>query len=165
MNSILLRFILACLLLPCLWTTAGAQGVSFPDFGGAVPGHKHTTYLDLARMVILDLAADKDGFYRGSMPIEMRHIEGPDSGGPPPETSGFSDAGVLQIKAGGKDRLASSTSAAPPTAPKVLRYWRSTILPASRDCSTLSMSPSTGAPISAIRASCRSGLAMTPSSP
>lgn len=106
MNSILLRFILACLLLPCLWTAAGAQGVSFPDLGSAVPGHKDTNYLDLARMVIPDLAADKDGFYRGSMPIEMRHIEGPDSGGSPPVTSGFSDAGVLQIKAGGKDRLA-----------------------------------------------------------
>ncbi|MGX9575637.1 hypothetical protein [Mesorhizobium sp. f-mel] len=106
MNSILLRFILACLLLPCLWTAAGAQGVSFPDLGSAVPGRKDTIYLDLARMVIPDLAADKDGFYRGSMPIEMRHIEGPDSGGSPPVTSGFSDAGVLQIKAGGKDRLA-----------------------------------------------------------
>ncbi|TIQ58216.1 MAG: hypothetical protein E5X61_02900 [Mesorhizobium sp.] len=106
MNSILLRFILAFLLLPCLWTAAGAQGVSFPDLGSAVSGHKHTTYLDLARIVIPDLAADKDGFYRGSMPIEMRHIEGRDSGGLPPETSGFSDAGVLQIRAGGKDRLA-----------------------------------------------------------
>lgn len=106
MNSILLRFILACLLLPCLWTAAGAQGVSFPDLGSAVPGRKDTIYLELARMIIPDLAADKDGFYRGSMPIEMRHIEGPDSGGSPPVTSGFSDAGVLQIKAGGKDRLA-----------------------------------------------------------
>ncbi|GLS36397.1 hypothetical protein GCM10010869_19860 [Mesorhizobium tianshanense] len=105
MNSILLRFILACLLLPCLWTAAGAQGVSFPDLGSAVPSHEDTTYLDLARMVIPDLAADKDGFYRGSMPIEMRHIEGPDSGGPPPETSGLSNAAALDIKAGGKDRL------------------------------------------------------------
>ncbi|WP_192355881.1 hypothetical protein [Mesorhizobium mediterraneum] len=106
MNSILLRFILAFLLLPCLWTAAGAQGVSFPDLGSAVPGHKHTTYLDLAGMVIPDLAADKDGFYRGSTPIQMRHIEGPDSGGSPPETSGLSNAAALAIKAGGKDRLA-----------------------------------------------------------
>jgi hypothetical protein len=105
-NSILFRFTLACLLLPCLWAAAGAQGVSFPDLGSTVPGHENTTYLDLARMVIPDLAADKDGFYRGSMPIEMRHIEGGDSGGSPPETSGFSDAGVLQIRAGGKERLA-----------------------------------------------------------
>ncbi|RWK65031.1 hypothetical protein [Mesorhizobium sp.] len=106
MNSILLRFVLACLLLPCLWTTAGAQDGSFPDLGSAVPGHQDTIYFDLARMVIPDLAADKDGFYRGSMPIEMRHIEGPDSGGSPPETSGLSNAAALDIKAGGKDRLA-----------------------------------------------------------
>ncbi|RUU09360.1 hypothetical protein EOD08_35210 [Mesorhizobium sp. M6A.T.Ca.TU.002.02.2.1] len=106
MSSILLRFVVACLLLPCLWMTAGAQAVSFPDLGSAVPGHEGTTYLDLARMVIPDLAGDKNGFYRGSMPIEMRHIEGPDRGGSPPETSGLSNAGVLAVKAGGKDRLA-----------------------------------------------------------
>jgi hypothetical protein len=106
MTATLLRFIFACLLLPCLWATASAEAVSFPELGSAVPGHKGTTYLDLARMVIPDLAADKDGFYRGSMPIEMRHIEGPDSGGSPPETSGLSNAAVLDVKAGGKDRLA-----------------------------------------------------------
>ncbi|AZN97646.1 hypothetical protein EJ066_10325 [Mesorhizobium sp. M9A.F.Ca.ET.002.03.1.2] len=107
MHRTLLRFILACLLLlPCPWTAAGAQGVSFPDLGSPVPGHGDTTYLDLARMVISDLAADKDGFYRGSMPIEMRHIEGPDSGGQPPETSSLSNAAALNIKAGGKHRLA-----------------------------------------------------------
>ncbi|MER8828399.1 hypothetical protein NKH73_18380 [Mesorhizobium sp. M0938] len=106
MSSILLRFIFACLLLPYLWTAAGAQGVSFPDLGSAVPGHEDKTYLDLARMIIPDLAADKNGFYRGSRPVEMRHIEGSDSGGLPPETSGLSNAAALDIKAGGKDRLA-----------------------------------------------------------
>src|SRR4029077_16525347 len=65
-----------------------------------------TTYLDLARMVIPDLTGDENGFYRGGLPIEMRHIEGPDSGGSPPDTTGFSGAGALAIKAGGKDRLA-----------------------------------------------------------
>ncbi|MER8866216.1 hypothetical protein NKI19_21300 [Mesorhizobium sp. M0751] len=102
----LLRFLLACLLLPCLWTTASAEAVSFPELGSAVSGHSDVTYLDLARMVIPDLAADKDGFFRGSMPIEMRHIAGPDYGGSPPPTSGLSSAGVLGIKAGGKERLA-----------------------------------------------------------
>ncbi|MER9055801.1 hypothetical protein NKH80_06865 [Mesorhizobium sp. M0904] len=101
----LVRFILACLLLPCLWTTASAEAVSFPELGSAVPGHGDVTYLDLARMVIPDLAADKDGFFRGSTPIEMRHIAGPDYGGSPPATSGLSNAGVLGIKAGGKERL------------------------------------------------------------
>ncbi|WP_235984018.1 hypothetical protein [Mesorhizobium neociceri] len=64
------------------------------------------TYLDLARMVIPDLAGDGDGFYKGGLPIEMRHIEGPDGGGSPPDTSGLSNAGVLAVKAGDKDRLA-----------------------------------------------------------
>lgn len=105
MPTNLLRLILALVLLPWLWTAAGAQAVSFPEFRSAVPGHTDVTYLDLARMVIPDLAADSNGFYRGGLPIEMRHIEGPDSGGSPPETSGLSNAGVLAVKAGGKDRL------------------------------------------------------------
>ncbi|MER9306878.1 hypothetical protein [Mesorhizobium sp. M0496] len=105
MKPTLLRFVLALMLLPFLWTAAGAQAVGFPELGSALPGRKDVTYLDLARMVIPDLAADKDGFYKGGLPIEMRHIEGPDSGGSPPETSGFSNAAVLAIKASGKDRL------------------------------------------------------------
>ena len=105
MPTNLLRFIVALMLLPFLWTAADAQAVSFPDPASALPGHKDVTYLDLARMVIPDLAADKDGFYKGGLPIKMRHVEGPDSGGSPPETSGFSNAAVLAIKAGGKDRL------------------------------------------------------------
>ncbi|MBM2710829.1 hypothetical protein JQK88_06140 [Mesorhizobium caraganae] len=105
MPTNLLRFILALVLLPWLWTAAGAQAVSFPEFGSAIPGHKDVTYLDLARMVIPDLTGDSNGFYKGGLPIEMRHIEGPDGGGSPPETSGLSNAGVLAVKAGGKDRL------------------------------------------------------------
>lgn len=105
MNPSLLRLILALMLAPFLWTAAGAQAISFPELGSALPGRTDVTYLDLARMVIPDLAADNHGFYRGGLPIGMRHIEGPDSGGSPPETSGFSNAAVLAIKAGGKDRL------------------------------------------------------------
>ncbi|MFD2056690.1 hypothetical protein ACFSQT_27525 [Mesorhizobium calcicola] len=106
MSTNLLRFILALTLLPFLWTAAGAQAVSFPDLGSALPGHTDVTYLDLARMVIPDLTADKDGFYKGGLPIDMRHIEGPDSGGSPPQTSSLPNAAVLGIRAGGKDRLA-----------------------------------------------------------
>lgn len=106
MKPTLLRFVLAVVLLPFLWTAAGAQAVSFPELGSALPGHKDVTYLDLARMVIPDLSADSDGFYKGGSPIDMRHIEGPDSGGSPPEASSLPNASVLDIKAGGKDRLA-----------------------------------------------------------
>lgn len=103
--NLLLRLVLFCLLLPCLGATAGAQGVSFPDLGTALPGHQDVTYLDLARMVIPDLKTGTDGFYAGTLPIDMRHIEGPDSGGSPPPTSSFPNAAVLDIKTGGKDRL------------------------------------------------------------
>jgi hypothetical protein len=104
MKPALLRFVLALVLLPLPWPAAGAQDVGFPALNTTIPGHKET-YLDLARMVIPDLTADKDGFYAGGLPIAMRHIEGPDGGGSPPETSGFSNAAVLAIRAEGKDRL------------------------------------------------------------
>ncbi|MBZ9678195.1 hypothetical protein [Mesorhizobium sp. ES1-1] len=106
MPTSLLRFILALCLLPLLWTAADARAVSSPDLGTALPGRTDATYLDLAKMVIPDLAADKNGFFRGGPPIHMRHIEGADSGGSPPETSSLSSAAVLTIRAGGKDRLA-----------------------------------------------------------
>ncbi|TIV79439.1 MAG: hypothetical protein E5V93_09255, partial [Mesorhizobium sp.] len=62
---------LACLLLPSIWTVARAQAVSFPELSSATPGHQDVTYLDLAKMIVPDLAAGDDGFYKGSGPIEM----------------------------------------------------------------------------------------------
>ncbi|CDX26360.1 conserved exported hypothetical protein [Mesorhizobium sp. ORS 3324] len=106
MISVLSRLMLGCMLLPCLWTAADAQAVSFPELNSAVPGHQDVTYLDLAKMVVPDLAAGDDGFYKGSAPIEMRHILDGDEGGPPPEIINLPNAAVLPIKAGGKDRLA-----------------------------------------------------------
>lgn len=105
MISILSRLLLACLLLPCAWSAAQAQAVSFPELNSAIPGHQDVTYLDLAKMVVPDLAAGDDGFYKGSAPIEVRHILGGDQGGSPPETISLPNAAVLAIKAGGKDRL------------------------------------------------------------
>ncbi|PBB33480.1 hypothetical protein EOA60_23350 [Mesorhizobium sp. M1A.F.Ca.IN.020.06.1.1] len=105
MKFTLLRLALALVLLLWFWGPASAENVSFPDFASAIPGHKDVTYLDLARMVIPDLALNADGFYHGGLPIEMRHVAGPDSGGSPPETSSLPNAAVLAIKAGGKDRL------------------------------------------------------------
>jgi hypothetical protein len=105
MISTLLRFILACLFLPCMLAAAEAQGVSFPELGDAVPGHQDISYFDLARMVVPDLASGENGGYKGSSPIEMRHILGADEGGSPPATLSVPDPAVLDIKAGGKDRL------------------------------------------------------------
>jgi hypothetical protein len=56
-------------------------------------------------MVVPDLAAGENGGYKGSSPIEMRHILGADEGGSPPATLSVPDPAVLDIKAGGKDRL------------------------------------------------------------
>ncbi|MDX8510809.1 hypothetical protein [Mesorhizobium captivum] len=105
MISVVSRLMLACLLLPCLWAAADAQAVSFPELNSAVPGHQDVTYLDLAKMVVPDLAAGDNGFYKGSAPIEMRHLIGGDEGGSPPESINLPNAAVLPVKAGGKDRL------------------------------------------------------------
>ena len=106
MISILSRLTFACLLLPLMWTAAPAQAVSYPELNSAVPGHRDVTYFDLAKMIVPDLKAGDDGFYKGSAPIEVRDILGGDNGGSPPETINLPNAAVLAIKAGGKDRLA-----------------------------------------------------------
>lgn len=103
---ILSRLMFACLLLPSLWTAARAQAVSFPELNSAVPGRQDISYFDLAKMVVPDLKAGANGFYNGTAPIEMRDILGGDEGGSPPETISLSNAAVLAVKAGGKDRLA-----------------------------------------------------------
>lgn len=101
----LLRLVLALVLLPLLSTAAGAQAVSFPELDSSLPGRKDVSYLDLARMVVPDLAK-KDGFYVGSAPIKMRDIAAADNDTLPPETVSFLNAAVLAVKADGKDRLA-----------------------------------------------------------
>lgn len=106
MISSLFRIGLAWLLLPWLCAMALADATNFPELISPIPGHHDVTYLDLARMVFPDLTAGANGFYDGTVPIEMRHIEGPDSGGSPPATTSLSNAEVLAIKAAGKDRLA-----------------------------------------------------------
>ncbi|TIP05031.1 MAG: hypothetical protein E5X72_09005 [Mesorhizobium sp.] len=106
MISILSRLMLACLLLPSIWTVARAQAVSFPELSSAIPGHQDVTYFDLAKMIVPDLQAGDDGFYKGSAPIELRDILGGNDGGSPPETINLPNAAVLAIKAGGKERLA-----------------------------------------------------------
>ncbi|TJV69601.1 MAG: hypothetical protein E5X76_23585 [Mesorhizobium sp.] len=105
MISILSRLMLACLLLPSIWTVARAQAVGFPELGSTVSGHQDVTYFDLAKMIVPDLQAGDDGFYKGSAPIEMRDILGGNDGGSPPETINLPNAAVLAIKAGGKERL------------------------------------------------------------
>ncbi|TIV07647.1 MAG: hypothetical protein E5W02_24515, partial [Mesorhizobium sp.] len=97
---------LACLLLPSIWTVARAEAVSFPELSSTIPGHQDATYFDLAKMIVPDLQAGDNGFYNGSAPIEMRDILGGNDGGSAPETINLPNAAVLAIKAGGKERLA-----------------------------------------------------------
>ncbi|RUW96878.1 hypothetical protein EN851_29910 [Mesorhizobium sp. M8A.F.Ca.ET.208.01.1.1] len=106
MSGFLHRLVFAyLLLLPLLGGAAGAQDAASPDLGKPIDGHAGTTYADLIRMVIPDLTAKGD-YYVGSSPIEMRHIAGPDNDSSPPEAPSVFSAGVLGIKAGGKERLA-----------------------------------------------------------
>jgi hypothetical protein len=80
---------------------AAGEGVAFPDLGQTVPGHAGLTYLDLARMVVPDLAATGTG----SAPVAMRHIEGEDAGDSPPQTSDIPLTAALDVMVGGKPRL------------------------------------------------------------
>ncbi|TPM36226.1 hypothetical protein [Mesorhizobium sp. B2-3-4] len=105
MSGLLHRLGFACLLLPLLFSAAGAQDAASPDIGKPIDGHADTTYADLVRMVVPDLTA-KDDYYVGSSPIEMRHIAGPENDSSPPEATSIFNPTVLSIKAGGKDRLA-----------------------------------------------------------
>ncbi|QKC85907.1 hypothetical protein [Mesorhizobium sp. NZP2077] len=105
MSGFLHRLACACLLLPLLWGTAGAEDAANPDLGKPIVGHADTTYADLVRMFIPDLTA-KDDYFVGSSPIAMRHIAGPDNDTSPPQASSVFSASVLAMKAGGKDRLA-----------------------------------------------------------
>ncbi|QPC89267.1 hypothetical protein [Mesorhizobium sp. INR15] len=100
------RFVAACLLLPFLWAGASAEDAVSPDLGEAITGHAKTTYADLIRLVVPDLKADSEGYYKGGSPVEMRHIAGADYDSSPPEASSVFSAGVLDVRAGGKDRLA-----------------------------------------------------------
>jgi len=105
MSGFLHRLAFACLLLPLLWGTAGAEDAANPGLGKSIVGHADTTYADLVRTFIPDLTA-KDDYYVGSSPIEMRHIAGPDNDTSPPEATSVFSAAVFAMKAGGKDRLA-----------------------------------------------------------
>ncbi|MDW6025460.1 hypothetical protein SAZ10_27225 [Mesorhizobium sp. BAC0120] len=82
---------------------ARAEGVIFPDLGEKVPG-TDVTYLDLAHLVVPDLAA-ADALYQGHKVIDVRHIAGDQITSAPPETLSFGYAAVLAVQSDGKDRL------------------------------------------------------------
>src|SRR5262245_43533913 len=71
----------------------------------AVPGAQATTYLDLARQIVPDIALDKDGLYTGHQAIDFRHIGGADWKSDPPETITILEAAALPVKSDGQVRL------------------------------------------------------------
>jgi hypothetical protein len=98
------RLAAGLLLLLSFAAGAGAQSISFPDLGEAVPGADGITYLDLVRQVVPDIAATENG-YEGRRLIEIRGIDGSDTENTPPETVSLFAAAVLPIQSDGKDRL------------------------------------------------------------
>jgi len=95
---------LAAFSIACPVSASNAEEVVFPDLGEPVPGHDGVTYLDLARMVVPDLAPDEVGGHSGSAPVPMRHVSGTDAGDPP-QRSAIPFVGALQVRSGGKARL------------------------------------------------------------
>lgn len=98
------RLIRALLVLPFLWSVSSAQNAGSAALDDVVPGAS-VTYLDLVRLIIPDLAASGNGYYRGGGPIDVRAIGGEDSGGEPPESAGLSDVEALPVQSAGRDRL------------------------------------------------------------
>ena len=91
--------------LPSLATSiAVAADVSFPKLEDNIPGHTDVTYLDLAKLIVPDLAKVADG-YQGHAVVDVRHIDGPDSREEPPETIVNPSLASVPIRVGGRDRL------------------------------------------------------------
>jgi hypothetical protein len=91
---------------------AEADDIAVPDLGEAVPGHDGTTYLDLARLVVPDLAAS-DGGYFGGAPVAVRQIEGFGWTDGAADQTGPVTLMVLDFKSGGRDWLAALFELAP----------------------------------------------------
>jgi hypothetical protein len=81
-----------------------AQEVATVELGAPVTDRPGVSYLDLARMIVPDLAATGSG-YSGHQMIELRHIGGPDEAADRPDTVEISGVTTLAVHSGGHDRL------------------------------------------------------------
>jgi hypothetical protein len=81
-----------------------AADVDFPAPDSAVSPSSATTYLDLARHFVPDLAPTGGG-YVGKTIIPLRHIGGPGYSSGQPEEFGFYDIATVSLHADGKERL------------------------------------------------------------
>lgn len=94
----------ACCLLAAD-ASADSGVIAVPELNDVLPGHEGNTYLDLARLVVPDLAAG-DGGYFGGAPVAIREIE--DFGWMPgqAEQTGPVSLNALYFRSAGRDRLA-----------------------------------------------------------
>jgi len=85
---------------------ARADGIAAAGLDDVVPGHDDTTYLDLARLIVPDLARG-DGGYFGGAAVAVRGIEGFGWSGGGTDRTGPVSLTVLDFRSAGKDRLAA----------------------------------------------------------
>lgn len=83
---------------------AFAQEVTSIDPADPVPGARDSTYLDLVRQFVPDIAAT-DNIYEGHQVIGMRHVNGDEMSGEAPETVAIHAISALPVQSDGKDRL------------------------------------------------------------
>jgi hypothetical protein len=104
-------FTVACCVVAAT-ASVKADGIAVPELGDTVPGQDGTTYLDLARLVVPDLALSEGGYFGGA-PVAVRRIDGFDWSGATTDRTGPVTLMVLDFKSGGKDRLAALFELAP----------------------------------------------------
>jgi hypothetical protein len=96
---------LIAVLVSVLWlaSSAWADGVELTD---AVPGHPDTTYFDLMKLVVTDLAADPQGTPTAHEIVPYRHIEGEKAKTDPAGPLAVQSFTPLQVRADATTRLA-----------------------------------------------------------
>ncbi len=94
---------IALLAVLSAWAANAAASASV-GLAEPVPGLHGTTYLDLVRQVVPDVAPAGSS-YQGKTVIDVRHIAGDDAAAGPPGTIRVSTVETLPVQSDGKDRL------------------------------------------------------------
>lgn len=102
--ALIARLVGAAFTLICA-APPSADAATSAELGDEIAGHAAVTVLDLARLVVPDLAPAGDGSYTGSAPSGIRDMAGVDPSEDAPEASRLSGATLLDIKVGGRDRV------------------------------------------------------------
>jgi hypothetical protein len=104
-----MRLVSKLLVVMMCWAAAApfaaATDVDFPSANAVVARFGVTTYLDLARHFVTDIAPTDNG-YVGKARIPVRHIAGKDFDNDATGSFGFFDISTVPVDVGGKQRLA-----------------------------------------------------------